>query len=655
METLDTLPLIPETTETPQRVDLPPGSLEAADTDGWNRLIVPIEPGISVMFKGRNDLPDLSSDSLPPVTEVSLRPLYADEDTALAGGASNEAQYAYAASRNSSPRLISTDGGVEKLMEHTMEEVSGRDIVLVVDETPEGFSVLFKALCEISSPSKLSETAQSLAQTSLEPGAASPERNELLDSLATDLTVALMSEDLTPHEALGLVFQSHFGDEESRAHSRSALDKLLAERLKKDDLGGRAPDEYHADLATFIEVTAEKNDFWVHRDKGVLRPGQKVLSTSAYVNYPRTTTHGCLNVAIDIGGNIYGAGNHGLDEGQGATTVVSPVSELARLNGLPLNYEAGDTFWQNPSGMVMPQDSLYVTVSGSEVPADLASNEIWLPNAITDQDMEQQLQTIAASIQSSILGDVLSKGDEELLDTLKQLIREADDGSETRVRASAILSKMQVELFQKQNNSEQTNPIIVNDELSKKIIYDAKIFEGKTYWDLDYLEKNAAVLAVNMTEDQAEQAVIIKDVIEHSLAEARIGRRADYLQVKLSNMYMEQIRGKVTPKLESMGRGLDWDTPGQKEMIKADAQVAESSGLFTGRHPDHLSSTIESSLSSAWEYNIKNAKTPQEADYGNFIRALRSTSFALAFQYVRKGLISFDQINRVSNIDNTFG
>lgn len=633
----------------------PQGVIEVADTDGWNRLIIPTPvEGVSVLFKGRNDLPDLSSDDVPPATEVSLRPLYADEDTALAGGAKSEAQYAYAARRISNPRRVSTNGGVEKLMEHTMEVASGRDVVLVVDETPEGFGVLFKALREISSPSELSETAHALAQISLEPGASSPERDELFDSIATDLTIALMSEDLTPHEALALVYHSHVGSEETRADSRSTLDKLLAERLKKDGLGGRAPEKYEADLATFIEATAKSNDFWVHRDKGVLRPGQKVLSTSAYVEYPRTTTHGCLNLAIDIGANIYGAGNHGLDEGQGATTVSSPVSGLAELNGLPVNYEAGDTFWQNPSGMVTPEDSLFVTVSGSEAPSDLATNEIWLPTGITDQDIEQQLQTIAASIQGSILGEVLKQGDEEMLLTLKQLIHEADAGNETKMQANSILGKMLVELYQKQQSSEQNNPIIIEQELSKKINYEDNNFDGKTYWELNFLERTAAVLAVNMSEDRSEQGVIFKEVIEYSLAEARIGRRADYLQVKLSNMYMEQVRGKATPKLESMGRGLDWDTPGQTEMIKADAQVAESAGLFTGRHPDHSSSTIETSLSREWEYNIKNARTPQEANFGNFIRALKSTSFSLAFQYVRRGLISFDQDVKAETADNQY-
>lgn len=841
---------VPQIDTITEDLDLLSSTSEVLDTAGWKRLIVetPSE-GIKVIFKGRFDIPAV--DDLPVrSSEISIRPLYEDEARGFGGGIRSEQQIAYAGARGSDPRQVSGRDGVSQILDRAMEDSKGREILLVCDETPQGFRALFQAIRKNSGDTKLSETARALADAEYDGvQETSKETQVLFDEISLELAAALMDEDLTPHEALILVFKSNIGTEESRTRHHDKISKLISEKLKSDRIGEDDPESYERRKASLIEAfnDPERMDYWVHRDLGVLRPGDRILTGGSYVDYPRFTTHGCLNVAIDIERNVFGSGGHGKSEDSGTTTVASRMGEFVELNGMPENIESSDTYFVNHEGLVMPENTLFVTTSPDSPPEDLSFSEIWLPKEIKDEDFENgNVEKIINHIKNSVFMSSIPESERESISIeIIYAIRGVDQSPRTNLLASRILRELSIneiaaslglsgdegrdaanleysmrefgissEMKQgiliggvpfgdiydramqeaalgayikltsrfdiKKTDSEifesvgstiaipgvlneimlnedgarlilaalETSPMFIGKSPEKQELFRAnllKFLEGlkqlKEYdvetersrslfnqvdslieglvvqenqgvvndWQLNGLKadkrrelarqassshlggrkdfnEHVAIMSISEGGDEAEitrryeeilakskakaegqirseelriwlknnlidqvelSAVSIENA-EKAKAEARGLRRADYLQTWLVNTFISKQRGKSTPKLETMGRGLDWDAPGQTEIIKKDAELAEQFGLSKTRHADSNSGTIlENSVYVALG-EVKRAirYNPENADYADLIRSIRSLPLGLVAKYIKAGLISFDQTEK---------
>lgn len=819
---------------------------EVVDSVGWKRVILDTPAdGVRVIFKGRSDIPQLEEDSASDYVEVSLRPLYNDEVRGTAGGIKSEQQITYAGARGSDPRLVSSPGGATQVIERALQSSEGRDVLLVCDETPQGLRTLFQAIQSLAGDAVLSDFARRLCAVEYDGvSEVSEQARDLFNELSAEMASALMSEDLSPHEALILVYRSHVGSESSRSQNTHRLREILADRLKKDILGDSSPQDYELTKNKFIDALndPERRDYWVHRDRGILRPGSKILTGGAYVDYPRFTTHGCLNVAIDVQRNVYGSGGHGLSDA-GATTVASPMAGFVQLNGMPENFEAADTFFINNQGLAIPEGTLYVTVSPDSPPEDLTTQEIWLPQEITDEDFEngnvdriiesvinsayissvpeseranlgrriiEALRSVDTSqVTESLARNILlestireiiyakqlegegardaaylehSKIGYQILDqmkagivingvpfervydtalqeaalcaylrqTLRMDIRLSGSESIDTIGESIVIPEVLTDpmlsdigrneivktlisspLFQKLTEekrqkfqqvfddfireqlnineyeigreaydvaykkvraivehqvSSQKNLDVSNwrfrsevDAIERKLISEAKdSFLGSRE---DYSDA-AAVYAlsgggteqeitaryeefINSCKTEAKGRIISRNLklwltnylvdqdrlnrecsaaMESAMAEARASRRADYLQVWLTNSFISNIRGKQTPRLESMGRGLDWDVPGQVEQRKRDAELATSFGLEVARHPDSASHSLESELGTAIDEVRKSiSKHPEKTGYGRMINVFKSLPLGLVSRYIAAGMISFDQ------------
>ena len=839
------------------------------DSDGWSRLLLgtPAE-GISVVFKGRHDLPEMQI--IGSTHEgVSVRPLYHDEPRGLSGVLKSEQQIAYSGSHGGDPRLLARRDGARVIVDRALERSEGRkDVVLICDETPQGFRALFQALRGLVKDEDLSETALRLSQTEYE-GLTEPnaEVMGLFSEIATELTAALTDGAHTPHEALELVFLAHVGTPEIRKASTDKLSMIIGERLKKDYFGEDEPEVHEARKQELIEAVEdpERSDFYVHRDKGLLRPGQLILTGGSYYDHPRYTTHGCLNVAIDVERNIYGSGGHGVAKESGSTTVASPMGEFVKINGMPVNYEASDTYFINHIGLVIPEGSLFVTVSPDAPPEDLSNSEIWMPLLMTDEDIENgMLKEVISRIGNSIYGSVLSDDDRSNLTwTIEGLIKEVDrswevqslattlivqseteyimstkgltedqardeyhrriretrlgyeftelvevDGIKLKdfsfsehakkiavetaldrlmsgfevsmsgagfsvsesgdivipvdlreeligpegieniiiaVRGSAAFKKLSQQkqeeflekinefygklptnnlLIEKHSNGygyshewgyevnrrainilqlkcdELSTSISMAEELDKSVVRYSSgrptIYtlyeqakesnlantlkaEGKNldiyaatlaihtggsdeevrskYEELlaqAHKEASGLVRAERLRDwityniiNQDEFKSIYTTILESNLAKARSQRRTDYLQVWLTNTFISKARGKPVPKLESFGRGLDWDVPGATDQINRDYGLAESVGVETERHADSYQSNNEGRIYSAIS-ELKSAilANPKGADYNDFIKAIKDLPLGIATRYVRAGIISFDQVEK---------
>lgn len=835
------------------------------DSDGWHRLLLKTPAhGIGVVFKGRHDLPELDSIGSSRVG-VSIRPLYHDEPRNHLGALKSEQQIAYSGSHGGDPRLLAQSNGADIIVSRALEKAEGRDVVLICDETPQGFRALFQALRGLVSEEEMSETALHLCQVeygmSEEPN---PEAMGLFSELATELTATLTSEDLEPQEALELVFNAHIGAPEIRKAHSEKLSEIIRDRLKKDYFGEDEPEVHEARKQELIEAVEdpERNDFYVHRDRGILRPGQLILTGGSYADYPRYTTHGCLNVAIDVQRNIYGSGGHGVAEESGSTTVASPMGEFVKVNGMPVNLEAADTYFINHQGLVIPEGSLFVTVSPNRPPEDLSPDEIWLPLTISDEEitngvLKQIVECISGSVYSSVLNDTERR---DLSRAIDEVIREVDRSWQTQSLASTLIVQSEIEhimatqglneeqatneyhrriretrlgyeffdqvvidgvelknfsyndnakkiavetaldrLMSRFNMSLTGNSFSVNesgginipldlkeeligpegfesmtaalrgsevfkklspekqvefldkltqfydglptdemlsekhsngysynhewgykvaneaskvlqlkcDELSKAIsaseelndssnryssasptiytlfeqakesnlantikaengnfdVYAATLAihgggdeeEIRSRYDellrLAHKEASGIIRAERLRDwvtyniiDQDELISLYTSIHETNSAKARSQRRTDHLQVWLTNSFISKTRGKPTPKLESFGRGLDWDVPGATEQIKKDYALAESVGIETVRHADSYQSNnearIHSALSQLKESILKN---PRKTSYQEFIKVLKELPLGIAARYVRAGIISFDQ------------
>lgn len=840
------------------------GFVEVKDSTGWTRLVLdtPSE-GIRVMFKGRFDIPQ-AEEVESTATVVSLRPLYSDERRGLGGGIKSEQQITYAGARGSDPRQVSSSGGAVKVVERALQESHGGELLLVCDETPQGFRALFQAIQSISGDSELSDLAKRLCAAEYDGINEAPaETKELFSELASELSAALTNKDLTPHEALVLVYRSHVGSASSRQESAMRLDEILSSRLKLDRLADDEPEAYQKRKNEFVEALKdpERNDFYVHRDKGILRPGQLILTGGSYVDYPRYTTHGCLNVAIDVVRNFYGSGGHGVADEVGSTTVASPMARFVEMNGMPVNFEAADTYFINHQGLAIPEGSLFVTVSPDMPPEDLSPNEIWLPLTITDEDIENGvIQQIAERVGNSLYASVLSDEERRNLSWELERVIMGDDNSwqtqslttsliveseieyikitqglddqqardeyyrirETRlgyefselvvidgvkfkdfthtdnskkvavetaldrlmsrhrvslignifsvnesgginipvnlkeelkspegleemlkaVRSSAAFIKLspekQAEFLDKlvgfyeglptdeilsemrssgfgyshewgyQTATEASRVLQLKcDELSKALSESEKssgqssgyssswstintLYEQAKKSNLaisieaekGYLDIYAATLAIHSGGseeeirsrydellrqahieasgvirserlrdwiayniiDQDEFKSLRESIHETNLAKARSQRRTDYLQVWLTNSFISKTRGKPTPKLESFGRGLDWDVPGQVDQIKSDAEFARRFDLDVERHADSTSMSLERELNTALSKLRRSIdSTPEMVGYGRLIELLKELPLGVAGRYVGAGIISFDQ------------
>lgn len=840
------------------------GFVEVKDSIGWTRLVLdtPAE-GIKVMFKGRFDIPQVE-EAESAATVVSLRPLYGDERRGLGRGIKSEQQIAYAGARGSDPRQVTSPRGAVRVVERALQESHGGELLLVCDETPQGFRALFQAIQSISGDSVLSDLARRLCAAEYDGINEAPaETKELFSQLTSELTAALTDKALTPHEALVLVYRSHVGSESSRQECTLKLNEILSNRLKLDRLADDEPEAYQERKNEFVEALKdpERNDFYVHRDKGILRPGQLILSGGSYVDYARFTTHGCLNVAIDVERNIYGSGGHGVAEEGGSTTVASPMARFVEINGMPVNLEAADTYFINHQGLGIPEGSLFVTVSSDMPPEDLSPNEIWLPLIMTDEDIDNGvLQQVVERINSSIYASALS--DEErsnLIRELESVIRDVDSSWQTQSLALSLIVESEIEyikisqglnedqareeyhrrsrarlgyeflqlveidgvklldipfndnskkvvaevvldrLMSRHITSLSSNNFSVNesgginipinlkeelkssegleemlkavrssaafnklspekqaefieklsrfydslptdemlreknstwygykhewgsktaseasgvlqlkcDELSKALSESEKssgqssrysdsrsiintLYEQAKKSNLakaieaekGYLDIYAATLAIHgggseeeirsrydellrqahkeasgiiraerlrdwiayNIIDQDEFKSLRESIHKTNLAKARSQRRTDYLQVWLTNSYISKIRGKPTPKLESFGRGLDWDVPGQVDQIKSDAELARRFSLETERHADSKSISLERELNSALSKlrgSIDSA--PEKVGFGRLIELLKELPLGVAARYVGAGIISFDQ------------
>jgi len=193
---------------------------EITDSIGWRRLVAetPVE-GIKVVFKGRFDIPQIEELERDGVV-VSLRPLYHDERRGISGGVISEQQIAYSGARGSDPRLIMNSEGLMVVLDRALSASNGKDIILVCDETPQGFRALFQAIKSHGGEQVLSDLAKRMCATEyngLEE--MSEETREVFSEFAVELAALLSEEDMTPHQALELIYYAHVGDAASRNES----------------------------------------------------------------------------------------------------------------------------------------------------------------------------------------------------------------------------------------------------------------------------------------------------------------------------------------------------------------------------------------------------------------------------------------------------
>lgn len=492
-----------------------------------------------------------------------------------------------------------------------------REVTLIVDETPAGFAQLFKyskalGLDMSDAADRLATLPSPLSESGYfdDPANVNEEEyNSLIADLEVDLLVA--AKQLRPQDFLDKIYYKYVGDSETREAARSDLDAALSDILAGETIPGEVA-TYEVIKEKFIEQMQVGNRFWVHRDKGIIRPeGFMLFGASKELlmddrvrahsfhnkDAPRYTVHGTIDAAIDVKPNIYGSGGHGEGGQIGNTVVASPMAELVDKNKMPQNFESADTFFKiTDEGLKLPAGTIYVTISAMDAPADIQANEIWLPSEIPIGD-----DLALAAISNQLLVQA------EKCPSLKQFI-------------------------------EHVKPAFWNREH----VYDEaqdKMVENESGELTRYLKTIGLYTRYGHKDKEGQDLLSAGDI-------------AYELQTEIINTIISIRRGSEDepaeiPVFESFGRGLDWDIKGQREQINTEYTLAESLGISGSRHPDSDEGGSEHQLMAGlrFEAEADAILDPRDRDYSNQHNIIKGLRFADAIGWLRKGF-SFDQLHK---------
>lgn len=621
--------------------------------DGWPRTVIktPLK-NVDILFHGGSDLPILPDTTPENGLFVSVAPL----GEGLKGGGhavdkvASDVRVDFANSHNSDPRQPLLDV-VGKSFEKAAE--AGEDkLALMVPETPLGFARGFAALREAGLPvDQMSDTARKLAEVAdLAPEKAQEANGSELAGLAAELYIAGVStNDGDMSSALQLVWGKHIGVAKAREACGNALQQAYRNKYPMQNLEVSQQTK-EVQRVAFIEATKANQDFFVHRDLGVLRPGDKLLPSSAHTGSTRNTIHGAINVAIDTtsGAVWMGGGEHGKDLGNGSTTVASPMDELVKMNKMPSNFNTADTFFDAEQGLELPKGSIYITRL-DELPGDVTSSEIFIPQNVTEADVVTLVERIAGSDAGNFFD-----GTQDVQYMVESIMRERRPGDyQVDNKAwSALLNQCEEKLGDKRLGYD-ADPLaakLANTPFQSGGEQDIKYLKNlvagehmsQSSGKIDKVLETAYVLHQSELQDLPAAEVISKlsEIITPVYQAALASERSRHLQTALTDELIKRVRGgKPTPKLESFGRGLDFHDPNYKVMERVQDVVAQAGDLPTHLHPN--------SPENAMELSLDGLKPGSEMDYAHVWNALRDDPikhFELGVNLVARGVLSFDQV-----------